>query len=482
MSFALVFRIQGFLLIMLGLSMCAPPLVGLAYGQHGQQHFVLSIAITLLCGLSLAVCLPRTRKNISQREGFLIVSLGWMLASLFGCLPFLFDGTCATLTDAYFETVSGFTTTGSTILKKIEGLPLSTLFWRSMIQWLGGMGIIVFSIAILPVLGIGGMQLFKAEVPGPVVEKIKPRIAETARSLWKVYAMLSAAMTLLLMLCGMDLFEALCHTFTTMATGGFSTRDISIEAFGNPMIEMVILFFMFAAGMNFVLHYRSLHGKFKHLRTDREFLVYLAITAAATLLISLSLYGSGTFTSMLTALRHSAFQVVSIITTTGYSSVNFDTWPHFSKLILLLLMFIGACAGSTAGGIKCIRGLLVCKVGYRELFYTVHPHAVSSVKVAGKPVAEPILRSVVVFVVLYIIIFFIGALFMAQCGLDPVSALSASAACLGNVGPGLGSVGPYGNFAFIPAFGKWVLIMLMLLGRLEIYTLLILLVPAFWRK
>ena len=481
MSFALIFRIQGFLLAILGLSMCAPPLIGVAYGQYAQQPFIFSILITLLCGLALIVCLPSTQKQISQREGFLIVALGWIMASLFGSLPFLFGGTFAGLTDACFETVSGFTTTGSTVLKHIEGLPLSILFWRSMIQWLGGMGIILFSIAILPMLGIGGMQLFKAEVPGPVVEKIKPRIAETARSLWKVYALLSLAMTLLLMLCGMDLFEALCHTFTTMATGGFSTRDKSIESFGNPMIEVVIIVFMFAAGMNFILHYRVLHGKFKSLRMDREFLVYLSITVVAILLISLNLHDHNGG-DMLTALRHGAFQVVSILTTTGYSSANFDSWPHFTKLILLLLMFIGGCAGSTAGGIKCIRGMLVCKSTYRELFYAVHPHAVSSVKIAGKAIPDSIVRAACGFVLLYVLIFIIGSIGMALCGLDIVSAVSAAAACLGNVGPGLAAVGPYENFAFIPAVGKWILIMLMLIGRLEIYTLLILLVPEFWRK
>jgi len=481
MSFSLIFRVQGFLLVILGLSMCAPLLVGIAYGQHSQQPFIISILLTLLCGGVLIWALPATRRQISQREGFLIVSLGWVVASLFGSLPFLFEGTFATITDACFETVSGFTTTGSTVLADIEAQPPAILFWRSMIQWLGGMGIILFSIAILPMLGIGGMQLFKAEVPGPVVEKIKPRIVETARSLWKVYALLSAVLTLLLMLCGMSLFEALCHTFTTMATGGFSTRNSSIESFGNPMVEIILTVFMFAAGMNFVLHYWSLHGKFKQLRVDREFIFYASITAVAVILVSLSLYG-GTTEGMPTALRHSAFQVVSILTTTGYSSANFDAWPHFSKMILLVLMFIGGCAGSTAGGMKCIRALLLCKVGYRELFFTVHPHAVSSIKVAGKAVAEPILRAIVVFVTLYILIFIIGSLGMSQCGLDTVSALSSAAACLGNVGPGLGAVGPYGNFAFIPAFGKWLLIALMLLGRLEIYTLLILLIPEFWRK
>jgi len=481
MSFALIFRIQGFLLILLGLSMCAPLLAGLACDQYAQQPFMLSIVCTLLCGATLIWCLPSSQKQISQREGFLIVSLGWILASLFGALPFLISGTFETFTDAFFETVSGFTTTGSTVLRDIEAQPLSILFWRSMIQWLGGMGIILFSIAILPMLGIGGMQLFKAEVPGPVVEKIKPRIVETARSLWKIYLLLSLILALLLLAGGMNLFEALCHTFTTMATGGFSTRNASIEAFGNPFIEMVTIVFMFAAGMNFVLHYRLFHGRFKSLRMDREFLFYCSIWAAAIALVTLNVY-AGTCSSLSTALRHAAFQVTSMLTTTGYSSTNFDTWPYFSKTILLLLMFIGGCAGSTAGGMKCIRSLLICKASYRELFYAVHPHAVATVRVGGRVIAEPILRAVAGFVLLYILLFILGSLGMTFCGLDLVSAVSAVAACLCNVGPGFGAVGPYENFFAIPAIGKWILMLMMLLGRLEIYTLLIVLVPEFWRK
>jgi trk system potassium uptake protein len=482
MSFALIFRIQGFLLALLAVSMCAPLLVGIGHGQYSQQPLAASILITLLCGLALIRLLPDTQKQINQREGFLIVSLGWILASAFGSLPFLFSGTFETFTDAFFETVSGFTTTGSTVLINIEAQPLAILFWRSMIQWLGGMGIILFSIAILPMLGIGGMQLFKAEVPGPVVEKIKPRIAETARSLWKIYLLLSLTLTLLLLAGGMNLFDALCHTFTTMATGGFSTRNASIESFGNPFIEGVIIVFMFAAGMNFVLHYRLFHGRFKSLRSDSEFHFYLFIWAAAIALISLNLYGSTSGSSIFTTLRHSAFQVTSLMTTTGFSSTNFDSWPNFSKTILLLLMFIGGCAGSTAGGMKCIRSLLICKSSYRELFYAVHPHAVATVKVGGRVISEPILRAVIGFVLLYILLFILGSLGMTFCGLDFVSAISAVAACISNVGPGFAAVGPYENFFFIPAAGKWILMLMMLLGRLEIYTLLIVLVPEFWRK
>ncbi|MFC1590991.1 TrkH family potassium uptake protein [Thermodesulfobacteriota bacterium] len=482
MSYGLILRIQGFLLIFLGISMCAPALVAVAYGDFDVQAFLLSIIITLLTGLLLIFIYPASEKQISHREGFIIVSLGWILAAFFGSLPFVFSETFPTFTDAYFETVSGFTTTGATIIADIEAMPHAILFWRSMIQWLGGMGIILFSIAILPLLGIGGMQLYKAEVPGPVVEKIKPRIAETARSLWKVYILLSLAEMLLLMLAGMNLFDAVCHTFTTMATGGFSTKNKSIESFNNSYIEIIIIVFMFAAGMNFALHYRVFHGKLKSFIHDKEFLFYACFLCGATLLCTISLQFGSVEGDIATRLRLAAFQATSIMTTTGYSTANFNVWPYFAQYILLLLMFVGGCAGSTGGGIKCIRILVILKRCYRELFYIIHPHAVASVKISGKTIPENILRGLTGFVILYVLIFIIGSLAMSMCGLDFMTAVSAVAASLGNIGPGFAGVGPYENFLFIPATGKWMLILLMLLGRLEIFTLLILFVPEFWRR
>jgi len=481
MSFPLIFRIQGFLIVFIGLSMCLPAGVAVWYAEPALEPFLASLIVTLLSGAFLILIFPRTEKQISHREGFVIVSLGWILAGLFGCLPFLFSKTFATFTNAYFETVSGFTTTGATVLRAIEVLPRSILFWRSMIQWLGGMGIILFSIAILPLLGIGGMQLFKAEVPGPVVEKIKPRIAETARSLWKIYILLSVVETLLLCLAGMSLFDAVCHTFTTMATGGFSTKNNSIEYFQNPWLEAVIIIFMFAAGMNFTVHFRVLRGNLKSIWEDRELFFYFAVLAVCTLCIAASVRASH-YGSALTCVRHAAFQATSIMTTTGYSTANFDAWPVFAKTVLLLLMFIGGCAGSTGGSIKCIRVLLVLKRIYRELFYLVHPHAVAAVKIGGRSVPETVLRGVTGFAILYVLIFIAGSLAMSLCGLDFMTAISSVAATLGNVGPGLGGVGPYAHFDFIHPSGKWILVLMMLLGRLEIFTLLILFVPAFWKR
>ncbi|MCP4715607.1 MAG: TrkH family potassium uptake protein [Deltaproteobacteria bacterium] len=481
MSFALIFRIQGFLLLFISVCMGIPAIVALLYSEPAWQSFVYSILAMLLAGTCLILMCPSTEKQLSHREGFMVVSLGWIMAALFGSLPFVFEGTFSCFTDAYFETVSGFTTTGATVLGSIETQPRSILFWRSMIQWLGGMGIILFSIAILPLLGIGGMQLYKAEVPGPVLEKIKPRIAETARSLWKVYILLSAGEVLLLMCCGMDLFDAVCHTFTTMATGGFSTRDKSIESFQNPYVELVLIVFMIAAGINFTLHYRLFHGKFKSMLQDCEFRFYCAMLLGGTVLLGLAVYpGSGQ--DLMTTIRLTAFQAVSIMTTTGFSTCNFDTWPLFAAYILLILMFVGGCAGSTGGGIKCIRILLLIKRCYRELFYMVHPHAVASVKIGGKAIPENILRGLTGFVIVYVMIFIFGSLAMSLCGLDFITALSSVAATLGNIGPGLAGVGPYENFLFIPPAGKWILICLMLLGRLEIFTLLILFVPEFWKK
>ena len=481
MSLTLIARVQGFLLLFLGGAMCFPLAVAAVYREAAWQAMLLAAALTIGAGGGCVFICQPTEKQISQREGFVIVAIGWIIASLFGSLPFLLHGCIASFTDAYFETVSGFTTTGATVISYVESLPRTLLFWRSMIQWLGGIGIILFSIAILPMLGIGGMQLYKAEVPGPVIEKIKPRIAETARSLWKVYILLTLAQTLLLMLCGMDVYDALCHTFTTMATGGFSTRNKSVEAFSNPWAELVIIVFMVAAGTNFTLHYRLLHGKVTSLFCDKEFLFYLGVLCAATILLTGSLC-TASCEDILRSLRLASFQVASIMTTTGYSTCNFDSWPWFAKFLLLVLMFIGGCAGSTGGGMKCIRIYLLLKQIYRELFCMVHPNAVVALKLGGKPVPENVLRSLTHFIIVYLVIFVVGAAVLSWCGIDLVTALSAVAATLGNVGPGLARVGPYETFAWISVPGKWLLVVLMLLGRLELFTLLLLLLPAFWKK
>ncbi len=481
MSISLILRIQGFLLLFLGLANGFPATVSLIYKDSGLYPFIISGIITAATGFLLILIFRQPAKKISQSEGFIIVSFAWVLATIYGSLPFVLVDLFPSILDAYFESVSGFTTTGATILTNIEELPHSILFWRAMIQWLGGMGIILFSIAILPLLGIGGMQLYKAEVTGPVIEKLKPRIVETARSLWIVYILLSALEFILLMFFGMGTFDAITHTFTTMPSGGFSTKNFSIESFNSPAIEWIITLFMIAAGINFTVHYALLYGKFANIKKNRELHFFLCIIIISIILITLSLQ-QNSVSDLSTNLRHAAFQSASIITTTGYSSTDFSVWPTFAQYLLVLLMFFGGCAGSTAGGIKCIRVLLVLKIGYREIFYLIHRHAVATVKLGGKSVPEGVLRGIAGFVIVYLLIFITGVFGMSLCGLDTISSFSAAASAIGNVGPGLGTVGPYENYLFLPFQGKLLLISMMLLGRLEIFTFLILFVPEFWKK
>ena len=438
--------------------------------------FLLPSAVTLLTGGGMYL-LGRSRGGeISQRDAFLIVSLAWIDASFFGSLPFFLSG--LSLLDSLFETVSGFTTTGATVLSQIEQWPRGLLFWRAMTQWLGGMGIIVFSIAILPFLGVGGMQLFKAEVPGPIVEKLRPRIAQTAKLLWTLYFVLSASEALLLILGGMTPYEALCHTFTTMSTGGFSTRTASIGHFGHYH-RLVIIGFMVLAGANFSLHWRFLQERRAHLK-DPEFRLYLSL-----ILISVGVITSDLLMNLgggILRVEEAAFQAISILTTTGYSTADFGSWPPLSQIVLFSLMFLGGCAGSTAGGIKVIRVLMIWRFVAQELKKLLWPKAVTAVKVGGRAVSVEVVHGILAMTVLYMGIFILSSMAMGTLGLDMVTALSAVAACLGNVGPGLGKVGPALNYGSLPGVAKGVLMFCMLAGRLEIYTLVILFYPSFWKK
>jgi trk system potassium uptake protein TrkH len=418
---------------------------------------------------------------MSQREGMAIVSLGWTAIGLFGALPFYFSDASFYFVDAFFESVSGFTTTGSSILTDIEGLSPGLLVWRSFIQWLGGMGIIVLSIAILPFLGVGGMQLYKAEVPSPVPDKLKPRIRDTALILWKVYALFTVAETLLLVIGGMTFFDALNHAFTTMPTGGFSTKNASVAHFDSVYIDVVITVFMLLAGINFSLHYQLLKGRPLAFWKDSECRFYLAMCLILTLVVGLDLYRT-VYTDAGQALRYAAFQVVSIVTTTGYATADYELWPGLSQVLIFLCMFVGASAGSTGGGMKCLRIMLCFKYCYKELFSMIHPRAVSHIKIGGKTVPEDVVRSVLGFLALYMALFALATVLLAGTGVDFITALGAVAATIGNIGPGFGMVGPVENFAQIPYWGKWLLSWCMLLGRLEIYTLIIVVVPEFWRK
>jgi trk system potassium uptake protein TrkH len=477
-----IFNIVGLLLFFLGLSM-ALPLAVAGYYRDGSATAIFNAMIaTTAAGLGIHLSVRGHRMEaIYQREGMAIVALGWTLVGLFGALPFFFGDGFHSFTDAFFESVSGFTTTGSSILTDIESVPRGLLFWRSFIQWLGGMGIIVLSVAILPFLGVGGMQLYKAEVPSPVPDKLKPRIRDTAMIMWKVYGLISAAEVLFLLLGGMSLYDALCHTFTTMPTGGFSTRNASVAAYGSVYIDGVIVFFMILAGINFSLHYQFLRGKPLAFWRDPECRFFLAAVGLLTLVVTWDLWRT-VYAGLGEALRYALFQVVSILTTTGYATADYEQWPAMSQLILLVCMFVGASAGSTGGGMKCLRIMLSFKYCYRELFSLVHPHAVTHVKIAGKRVPDEVMRSVMGFIALYLGIFVVASVVLAGLGVDFTTSFAAVAATLGNIGPGFGTIGPVENFAHLPVMGKWLLIWCMLVGRLEIFTVIILLVPEFWRK
>ncbi|GAB6094249.1 TrkH family potassium uptake protein [Desulfatiferula olefinivorans] len=475
-------NIIGILITAIGLAMIVPLLSSFYYFDHNYKAFLIAIGITVGLGLSLHGMFRNHRFDfISHREGMAVVAIGWAAVGLAGALPFYLSGYFGSFTDAFFESVSGFTTTGSSILTDIEAMPKSILLWRSMIQWLGGMGIIVLSLAILPFLGVGGMQLYKAEVPSPVPDKLKPRLTETAMILWKVYILITLVLFVLLWAGGMTMFDAVCHTFTTMPTGGFSTWNTSVAHYDSVYFDMVIVVFMILAGINFSLHYQFLKGKTLAFWQDGECRFFLGMVLVFTALVTVDTWVT-VYPRIGDAFRYSAFQVASIVTTTGFATADYELWPGLSQVILFACMFIGASAGSTGGGMKCIRLMLCIKYCYRELFALIHPRSVSQVKLAGKTVSDEVMNSVMGFLAIYIALFAVCSALLAGMGVDFVTALTAVASCIGNIGPGFGMVGPAENFALIPTAGKWLLIWCMLLGRLEIYTVVILLVPEFWRK
>jgi trk system potassium uptake protein TrkH len=483
MRWQFIARTIGILLIFLGLSMVAPLLVSFYYHDAAQDYFIRSIGLTMVAGLVLILLSKKWGSDdyIKQKEGMATVALAWMAIGLFGALPFYFAPEFTSFTDAVFESVSGFTTTGSSILTNIEGMTKSLLFWRSFIQWLGGMGIIVLSLAILPFLGVGGIQLYKAEVPSPVPDKLTPRLTDSAKILWVVYAGFTLVEIIFLLGGGMPLFEASCHAFTTMPTGGFSPKNTSIASYNSAFFDYVIVVFMVLAGINFSLHYQMLKGKTLAFWKDTECRFFLGLTLVLTLLVTWNIYGS-VYTSFKDALRFAGFQVVSIVTTTGFATADYEKFPGFSQVLLFIAMFIGASAGSTGGGMKCARIMVCFKYCYRELFKIIHPRSISQVKINNTVIPDEILRSIMGFLALYIGLFILSSLLLAGLGVDMMTAFGAVAACIGNIGPGFGSVGPTENFAHLPALGKWLLAWCMLLGRLEIYTVIILFVPEFWKK
>ncbi len=482
LNYRIVLLVLGLLLVGEGGFMLLSAGVAALYQEYDLPYFLISAAICIVLGSILYYFHRKSDKSIGKREGYIIVSMVWIVFSFFGLLPFWLSKAIPSYTDAFFETMSGFTTTGSSILNDIEALPHGILFWRSIIQWLGGMGIIVLSLAILPLLGVGGMQLFVAEVPGPVPDKLHPRITETAKRLWVIYLLYTGIESLLLWAGGMTLFDAVCHSFTTMATGGYSTKQASVAYYDSPFIQYVIIVFMFIAGANFSLSYAAINGHFKKIFRDEEFKYYLGIVIGVSALVAIVLYTSGNVTSVEKSIRDSLFQVVSLITTTGFATADYLVWVPTLSIVMFMLMFIGGSAGSTGGGIKVVRIVLLIKNAYYELKRLVHPNAIIPVRYNSKAVPPGIITNVLAFIVIYMATVGVSMVIMSAMGYDLDTSIGAVATCLGNIGPGLGEVGPAANFANIPDFGKWFLSFLMLMGRLEIFTVVLIFSPYFWRN
>lgn len=473
-------RLFGFLLMLYSISFLPSLAVSLVYADGQAGIFAMSFAVTLAVGLLLWIVNYRQRHELSAREGFLVVALFWALLGGMGALPFIF-GPHLDVTDAIFESVSGFTTAGVTVIVGLDQLPASILYHRQQINWLGGMGFVVLAVAILPLLGVGGMQLYRAEISGVAKEeKLTPRIAETARALWLIYVALTAACALAFWLAGMSAFDAVGHAYATLATGGFSTHDASFGHWDSPLIEAIAIVFMLAGGINFAIHFLVWRRRdaLAYAR-DPEVRAFLLIFLGAALFIGLSLYLTGVYADATQAMRHGAFQVASILTNTGFGTATFAEWPLHIPLALVALSYVGGCAGSTAGGMKVLRIMLLAKSGLTQLFKLAHPRAVTVVKLGRRPVSDEIIQAVWGFYVLYLVTALLLTLGMMATGLDLVSAFGAVTATLNTLGPGLGEVS--GNFASIDPAAKWLGIFAMLVGRLEVFTILVLLLPTYWR-
>jgi len=453
------------------------------YYQDGQWYSLLisGIITSTVGALLYFLTVNKPNGGLSKRDGYLVVTLGWLIMSLFGTLPYIISGEIPSFTDAFFETLSGYTTTGASVLSDIESKSQGILMWRSLTQWIGGMGIIVLTVAILPLLGIGGMQLFVAEAPGVTPDKLKPRITDTAKRLWLIYLGLTVTEAILLKVGGMSFFDAVNHSLTTMATGGFSTKQDSIAYFTSPFIQYVIVVFMFLAGTNFTLTYFGLHGRLKKVWENEEFRYYFGFMIGFAILITLIVLAV-TGNEFELAFRESLFQLVSIITTTGYVTADYTSWAPLLSVIFFMFMFIGASAGSTAGGVKVVRHIILLKNSAMELRRQLHPSAVLPVRLNKKAVTSEITFNVMAFMIIYFMVFAVGAIIISSMGYDFNTSIGAVATCLGNIGPGFGKVGPVDNFGFISVAGKWVLSLLMLLGRLELFTVLILFTPYYWTK
>ena len=470
------FIVSSLMIFPLGLTLYDGAADYLAFIYAISMGFIISISLFLLsCGNS-------DYKELGNKEAFAIVGFSWIIASAVGAFPYVFSGILPNYTDAFFEAMSGFSTTASSVIPDIELCSRGILFWRSFTLWLGGMGIIVLGIAILPFFGVGGMELYKAEVPGPTPEKIAPRVQQAALLLWEVYVFLTIAETILLTLGGMSFFDAVTHSLGTVATGGFSVRKTSIAWYGSAYIDWIIIIFMFLSGVNFVLHYKMLTGGFRGYFKDDEFRLYSGIIIVCIFMSTLVLHVKGYYQNIFETLRFAAFQVVSMITTTGYSTADYEYWPYSIQFMLLLLMFAGGCAGSTSGGLKNMRILILFRSIRSEFKKIIHPNAVVHIRVNGKVVSREDISSVMIFIMIFILIFITATLLITFLNVDITTSFSSVTSALCNIGPGFGLVGPISNYSWMPDLAKWILSFCMLAGRLELYVVLMLFLPSTWRK
>lgn len=477
----MIFRIIGFLLLIEAAMLLSCSCVSLFYETNDLLSFLYSAGLCVGVGTLLLLVGRTAQRHLSRRDGYVIVSAAWLAFSAFGMLPFVISGYIPSVTDAFFETMSGFSSTGATILNNIESLPHGLLFWRSMTQWIGGLGIVFFTIAVLPIFGVSGVQVFAAEASGMAHDKVYPRIGITAKWIWSIYVGMTGALILLLMFGGMSLFDSVCHAFTTTSTGGFSTRQDSIAAFNSPYIEYVITIFMFLSGINFTLLLFALTRRYKKFFHNAELKWYFISVVSLTAIITLGLY----FTRPMggeEAFRKSVFQVVSLHTSTGYATANYMTWPSVLWAIITVIMLMGACAGSTTGGIKCIRLLIVSKISRNEFKHITHPNAVLPVRVNNQVISPNLRSTILAFTFLYALIIIVSTIILMGLGMEMVESLGCTISSLGNMGPSLGKYGPDSSWSTIPDAGKWLLSFLMLMGRLEIFTVLLLFTGNFWKK
>ncbi|MFO7604419.1 MAG: TrkH family potassium uptake protein [Gammaproteobacteria bacterium] len=484
MQFSVIQRVLGIFLMVFSSAMLPPMLVSVIYLDGAFESFLYAFIVTLVSGISLWLPVKSVKQELRLRDGFLVVAVFWFALGLSGAVPFIISPQLdISITDAVFESISGLTTTGATVIVGLDALPRSILYYRQQLQWLGGIGIIVIAVAIMPMLGIGGMSLYRAETPGPMKDnKLTPRIAETAKSLWYIYLFLTVACALAYWAAGMSLFDAIGHSFSTVAIGGFSTHDASMGYYNDiPMIKIIAIGFMLLAGVNFTLHFVAWRSRgMLHYLRDAEFRAYILILLLVSLITSAYLYYTDYFSTLDGALLNGVFQAVSIGTTTGFTTHEYHNWPGFLPVLLLFTSFVGACATSTGGGMKVIRFLLLIKQGFREIQRLIHPNAIITIKIGGKPVPDRAINAVWGFFSAYVASFVIILLILMLTGMDQVTAFSATAATMNNLGPGLNEVGS--NYQSVTDAGKWVLCFAMLLGRLEVFTLLVLLTPTFWKR